>query len=113
MRLVIIVLMVGLTSFCYGQENESKKDVGKESIEKADELKKMLDLSGEQYEKVKLIYVRYLKEKNELNTKIKELEKRKKAIKIDRNSMIISVLTPDQKKELERQKNKKKRSKKD
>jgi Spy/CpxP family protein refolding chaperone len=46
-----------------------------------------------------------------LNTKIKELEHRKKAIKTTRNNMINSALTPEQKKELEKQKNKKKRKK--
>lgn len=111
MRLVIIALMLGLTSFCYAQNDESKKSVEQKSVELADELKKELSLSNEQHEKVKLIYVKYLKEKKELNAKIKELEKLKKAIKSDRNSMINNVLTSEQKKELEKQKNKKKRKK--
>lgn len=107
MRLLIFVLTLGLTSFCYGQKEQAKKSVEEKSIELTEGLK-YLSLSEEQFEKVKLIYVKYLNEKDELNSKIKELEKRKKAIKVNRNNMINSVLTPDQKKQLERRKNKKK-----
>ena len=112
MRLLIFVLMLGLTSFCYGQKEQVKKNVEEKGAEFADDLKKDLSLSEEQFEKIKLIYVKYLKEKDELNVKIKELEKRKKAIKTTRNDMINSVLSPEQKKELERQKNKKKKKSK-
>lgn len=111
MKLTIIVLMLGLTSFCFGQKEDVKKTVDDKSVEIADKLKKELNLSEKQYEKVKLIYINYLKDKDELGIKIKELEKRKKTLKTNKNDMINNVLTPEQKKELERQKTKKKKKK--
>lgn len=111
MRWIFIVLMLGVTSFCFGQKKESKKSPEEKSLEMANELKKDLELSKDQYEKVKLIYVKYLKEKSELNVKIKEIEKQKKALKKSRNTMINNVLSVEQKKELVKQKIKKKRRK--
>jgi type I restriction-modification system DNA methylase subunit len=111
MRVVVLLVLFFISVISFAQKDEKKKTIEEKSVEVADELKKDLGLSEEQYEKVRLIYVKYLKEKDELNTKIKELEHRKKAIKTTRNNMINSALTPEQKKELEKQKNKKKRKK--
>lgn len=112
MRIVIIVLMLGLTSFCYAQKEESKNSVEEKSIELADELKKELGLSEEQYEKVRLIYVDYTEQKKVLNQEIKQLEKQKKELKNNRNLKINSILTAEQKAKVEKKQNSKRRKKK-
>ena len=112
MRLLFMVLMLTVTSLSFGQKKENKKTVEEKGGEMANELKKGLNLNDVQYEKAKSIYVKYLKEKEEINAKIKEFEKKKKILKVNRNDLISEVLTIEQKEELEKQKNKKKRKNK-
>lgn len=113
MKYMIIILMLVSTSLCFGQKKEVKKTIEEKSFEMAEELKKELKLSDEQFIKAKLIYVDYLTQKEELSNKIKLLEKQKKELKSIRNSKVKEILNTEQKNKIELQKAKKqKKSKK-
>ena len=54
MRVVILLVLLFVSVISFAQKDEKKKTIEEKSIDMADELKKDLGLSDEQYEKVRL-----------------------------------------------------------
>jgi hypothetical protein len=99
-----ITLSIALTMcfICNAQTKKQKKTLEQKSAEMTAELAKELKLTKPQKEKVKAIYLDYLKEKEVLEAKIDALKKARK-------EKINNLLTDEQKKKQEALKKKKKK----
>lgn len=86
--------------------------IEKKSEEKTKELDKMLDLTDAQFQEVKKYYKEYYNKKEEIEDKIKILEKEQDKLKQSRGTKIASILNGNQKKILIEEKEKKKSKKK-
>ncbi len=96
---------------------EAKQDklaekIEKKSEEKTKELDKMLDLTDAQFQEVKKYYKEYYNKKEEIDDKIKILEKEQDKLKQSRGTKIASILNENQKEILIEEKEKKKSKKK-
>ncbi|MCB0409043.1 MAG: hypothetical protein KDD29_02420 [Flavobacteriales bacterium] len=109
---VLLLMSYSITLAQEAKQDKLAEKIEKKSEEKTKELDKMLDLTDSQFQDVKKYYKEYYIKKEEIDDRIKILEKEQDKLKQSRGTKIASILNENQKKILIEEKEKKKSKKK-